>query len=114
MATSAVRYLVFDVESVADGALVSRIQYPGQGLAPDEAIARYREELREKHDSDFVPYTFQIPISIAVAKVAADYRIPTRCGIVMPRTCWKKASTSGYCNSTWAIRTCRPRRSICI
>ena len=55
MVTTAVRYLAFDVESVADGALVSRIQYPGQGLAPDEAIARYREELREKHGSDFVP-----------------------------------------------------------
>lgn len=51
MATTAVRYLVFDVESVADGAMVSRIQYPGEGLSPGEAITRYREELREKHGS---------------------------------------------------------------
>ena len=52
-----VQYLVFDVESVADGALVSRLRYPGQGLGPDEAVARYRDELMEKHETDFIPYT---------------------------------------------------------
>src|SRR4051812_31940454 len=75
MADSSVSYLIFDIESVADGALVSRLRYPGQGLDPAAAIARYRLELREKFDSDFVPYTFQIPVSIAVGKVAADYRL---------------------------------------
>ena len=29
----------------------------------------------EKHDSDFIPYTFQLPVSVAIAKVAADYRL---------------------------------------
>jgi len=72
---SAVRYLVFDVESAADGQLVSKLRYPGEGVAPDEAIRRYRQELMAKHDSDFIPYTFQIPISIVVAKIAPDYRL---------------------------------------
>src|SRR5437762_3174794 len=75
MSDSTVRYLIFDIESAADGALVSRLRYPGQGLEAAAAIARYRTELREKFDSDFVPYTFQIPVSIAVGKVAADYRL---------------------------------------
>ena len=27
-------FLVFDIETVADGELVSRVKYPGAGLAP--------------------------------------------------------------------------------
>ncbi len=70
-----VRYLVFDLETVADGQLVTRLRYPGEGLSPDEAIRRYRDELMEKHNSDFIPYTFQLPVSAAIAKVASDYRL---------------------------------------
>jgi 3'-5' exonuclease len=72
---SQVRYLVFDVESVADGALVSKLRYPGSGLTPEQAIAEYRGELMETHGTDFIPYTFQVPISIVVAKVDADYQL---------------------------------------
>ena len=36
---------------------------------------RYRAELMEKFESDFIPYTFQVPISVAVGKVAADFRL---------------------------------------
>ena len=71
----AVAYLVFDIESVADGALVSRLRYPGESLDPPAAIQRYRDELMAKYESDFIPYTFQYPISVAVAKVAGDYRL---------------------------------------
>jgi predicted PolB exonuclease-like 3'-5' exonuclease len=38
-------------------------------------VRRYRDELMEKYESDFIPYTFQIPISVAVAKVASDFRM---------------------------------------
>jgi predicted PolB exonuclease-like 3'-5' exonuclease len=72
---SSARYLVFDCESVADGELVSRLRYPGEQLSPVDAVARYRGELMAKHDSDFIPYTFQMPVSVAIAKVAADYRL---------------------------------------
>lgn len=77
MATSTekVRYLVFDVESVADGALVSKLRYSDAGLTPSQAIRRYRDELLAKYESDFIPYTFQIPVSVVVAKVAADYSL---------------------------------------
>lgn len=69
------RYLVFDSESVADGALVSRLKYPGLKLLPDEAVARFRAELMQEYESDFIPYPYQVPISIAVAKVAADFEL---------------------------------------
>lgn len=75
MAAPNVRYLVFDTESVADAELVSKLRYPGQGLAPAEAVRRYRAELMEKYDSDFIPYTFQVPIAAAVGKVAEDFRL---------------------------------------
>ena len=75
MPKSSVRYLVFDVESVADAALVARLKYPGENIQPEEAVKRYRAELMKKNDSDFIPYTFQVPISIVVAKVAADFRL---------------------------------------
>lgn len=75
MSQNNVRYLVFDIESVSDGSLVSRMQYPGEGLEAADAIARYRAELMEKYDSDFVPYTFQIPISVVVAKISAEFEL---------------------------------------
>jgi predicted PolB exonuclease-like 3'-5' exonuclease len=75
MADTTVHYLAFDIESVADGQLVSKIRYPGEGLEPAAAIERYRLELREKYDSDFIPYTFHVPVSVAVGKIAADYRL---------------------------------------
>ena len=70
-----VRYLVFDVESVADGELVSKIRFPSEGLSPADAIRRYRDELIEEHGTDFIPYSYQYPISVAVAKVRSDFEL---------------------------------------
>ena len=28
-----------------------------------------------KYESDFVPYTFQVPVALAIAKITADYRL---------------------------------------
>ncbi|MBX3411558.1 MAG: 3'-5' exonuclease [Pirellulales bacterium] len=71
----AVRYLVFDIETVADPELVAKLRYPGEKLAPEAAVARYRAELMEKYESDFIPYTFQTPVSVAIAKVRDDFRL---------------------------------------
>jgi len=81
----AIAYLIFDVESVADGRLVSKMRYATDGLTPEAAVARYRGELLEKYDSDFIPYTFQIPVSVAVAKVAADFRLVDLVALDPPR-----------------------------
>jgi len=73
--SDAVRYLVFDTESAADAELVRKLRYPGEEIAPAEAVRRYRDELMEKHGSDFIPYTFQVPVSIVVGKVGGDGRL---------------------------------------
>jgi predicted PolB exonuclease-like 3'-5' exonuclease len=75
MTKPAVRYLVFDIESVADGSLVSKLRYPTEGLSPADAVRRYRDELIAKYETDFIPYTFQVPASVVVAKAAADFRL---------------------------------------
>ena len=67
--------IVFDIESVADGDLVSRLRYPGEDLAGSEAIVRYKAELLESTGRDFIPYTYQLPVSLVVATVAPDYRL---------------------------------------
>ena len=69
------RYLVFDIESIADGVLVDKLRYPGQSMGPVAAVQKYRAELMAKFESDFIPYTFQIPLSIAVAKIDKDFRL---------------------------------------
>jgi predicted PolB exonuclease-like 3'-5' exonuclease len=75
MSHPAVRYLAFDVESVADGALVSKLRYPGESLSAEDAVQRYRDELMEKHGRDFIPYTYQIPVSVVVGKITEDFRL---------------------------------------
>ena len=65
-------FLIFDVESVADGELVSKIRYPGQALSPEDAIATYQDELLETKGTTFIPYTFQVPTAVVIAKVAKD------------------------------------------
>ena len=71
-------YLVFDIETVADGRLVQRVRYPAQPeLTPAQAVATYRAQLLEQTNgkSDFVPHTFQLPVSVAIAKVGADFAL---------------------------------------
>ena len=75
MGAPAVRYLVFDVEGVADMELVSRQRYGGQALDERAALERFRREMVDRYDNDFVPYTYQIPAAVGVAKVAADFRL---------------------------------------
>src|ERR1041384_7721924 len=75
MSSTSVRYLVFDLESVADGALVARLRYSSESLSPAQAVTRYRQELLAQHDSDFIPYTYQVPISLVVGKVDKDFRL---------------------------------------
>ena len=70
-----VQYLIFDIEAIADGGLVSKIRYPKEHMTPVEAIARYRAELMAETGRDVLPVTFMLPISVAVAKVDANYRL---------------------------------------
>lgn len=75
MPNTQVEYLVFDIESVADAPLVAKLRHPGEAIEPAEAVRRYRAELMEKYENDFIPYTYQVPISVAIAKLAGDFRL---------------------------------------
>lgn len=70
-------YLIFDTEAIADGELIAKIRYPQEKLTPNDAIARYRQELvAERGDGkDFIPHTFMLPISVAIGKVDAGFRL---------------------------------------
>ena len=70
-----VAHLVFDVESIADGDLISKVRYPDQNLSSSEAIATYQDELMEQRGTTFIPHTFQIPIAVVIAKVATNLQL---------------------------------------
>ncbi len=70
-----VAYLLFDVEAVGDGDLISRVRYPDAGLSPADALARYRAELMAEKGKDVLPTTFVLPAAVAIAKVSADFRL---------------------------------------
>ena len=70
-----IKYLVFDIESVADPQLIAKIHYAGEMIEPNEAVRKYRDELMQANGSDFIPYTFQIPISVAIAKVSDQFEL---------------------------------------
>lgn len=70
-----VAYLIFDVEAVGDGDLISKVKYPQESLPGPEALQRFREELIAATGKDVLPPTFVLPISVAVAKVSADFRL---------------------------------------
>ena len=69
---SDIKYLVFDCESVSDGAAIAKTRYPNEGVSPTEAIARFRQELLLESGRDFIPYTYHIPVAVVVAKIRAD------------------------------------------
>lgn len=74
-AADSVKYLIFDVEAIGDGDLISKVRYSGQGLSGTEALRKYRDELIEQTGKDVLPPTFVLPVSVAVVKVSADFRL---------------------------------------
>lgn len=72
-----VSYLIFDCEAIADGDLIARVRYPNDALTGPLAIRRYRDEvLAERGDGkDILPVTYMLPVSVAIAKVDAQYHL---------------------------------------
>ena len=72
---SEVKYLIFDIETVGDGDLIQKVRFSDEELTPREATERYRRQLLEETGKDILPGTFVLPVSVAIAKVAADFRL---------------------------------------
>jgi predicted PolB exonuclease-like 3'-5' exonuclease len=68
-----VKYLLFDVESVSDGAAIAKTRYPNRDLTPSQAIERFRQDLLIESGRDFIPYTYHTPIAVVAAKIGEDY-----------------------------------------
>lgn len=71
--TNEVRYLLFDIESVADGDLIAKTRYPGREMSGEKAIATFRQDLLTQSGRDFIPYTFHLPVAVVVAKIRPDF-----------------------------------------
>ncbi|MDO5554421.1 MAG: 3'-5' exonuclease [Planctomycetia bacterium] len=70
-----IRFLVFDIESVADPLLIAKIRHAGEEIDPLHALRLYRDELMKEKGTDFIPYTYQVPISLALAKIRGDFSL---------------------------------------
>ncbi len=73
---SNISYLVVDIETVADGRLIQKVRYPEEpDLSPTQALERFRQDLEAEGRSTFIPFTYQLPVSVAIGKVASDFSL---------------------------------------
>lgn len=73
-AADGVRFLIFDIETRVDKALLNAVEYPGEGLSDARAYERRRAEIAgQTGGGDFVPLTYHVPVSIVFAAVDSRY-----------------------------------------
>lgn len=72
-----IKYLVFDIESVPDARLIKKVRYPKEEIDGEAAVEKYQNELLESSGgtSNFIPVTFQYPISLCIAKVDDTFNL---------------------------------------
>ncbi len=70
-------YLIMDTESVPDGRLIALDKYPGESIAPEEAVERAQAEARDRslNRSDFLPVTYQYPVAVCILRVGSDFSL---------------------------------------
>ena len=71
------RYLIADIETRIDTALINATQFRGLDLTDELAYARYRDRLLNQSlgRSDFIPAIYHRPISIAVGPVGPAHEL---------------------------------------
>ncbi len=75
---SSVQHIIFDIETISDESLIRQCIYSdSEFTSPWGAIDRYKKDLLESSNgkSDFIPHTFQLPVSIAFVAVNQDLSI---------------------------------------
>ena len=70
-----VKYLLFDVESVADGDAIAKTRYPNRAYSAKQAIDAFRQDLIIESGRDFIPYTYHTPIAVVAAKIREDFSL---------------------------------------
>ncbi len=68
-------FLVFDIETRIDKALLRATQCRGESISDEEAFQRLREEVSQQSGgrSDFLPLSFHVPISVVLGGVGDDW-----------------------------------------
>jgi predicted PolB exonuclease-like 3'-5' exonuclease len=104
-------YWPFDIETIPDGELIKQCVFPGKTINRFEAIEAYQEELLEKSDgrSDFIPYTYHLPVSVAVGIVNEQFELeaiktfdrPTFNPETISRRFWKHVESKRPCLVTF-------------
>ncbi len=87
MDKKAVKYLVFDIESVPDARLIRMVKYPGEDIDDAQAVKNFQDEVLANSQgvSSFIPVTFQYPVSICVAKIAEDFTLGEMVSLDFPK-----------------------------
>jgi predicted PolB exonuclease-like 3'-5' exonuclease len=65
-------FAVFDIETRIDKRLLNQVFFPRDNLNDDEALEHFRQDPRNRN-SDFMPLTLHLPITIAVGEVDDNY-----------------------------------------
>lgn len=75
-------YLVYDIESVTDKALLNRVLYAPEDLEDEAAFTKHLKELAElENGRDFINPAFHQPVSLAALAVADDFSL-TKIGLL--------------------------------
>ncbi len=97
-------YLVFDIETVPDAALIRSVRYPDEDINDVEAVERYRADIFTATNgaSQFIPATFQLPVALCLARVRGDLTIESIASLDEPdfrteeisRAFWREVENS--------------------
>jgi predicted PolB exonuclease-like 3'-5' exonuclease len=69
-------FLIFDIETRVDKALLRAVQFPGEAIGDELAYQREKEEMRRQSPGrEFFPVSFHVPVSIALGAVDERYRL---------------------------------------
>ena len=69
------KYLLFDVESIPDGELITKTKYHDRNYTSDQAVAMFRQELLDETGKDFIPFTYHLPVALVIAKIRDDFSL---------------------------------------
>ncbi len=72
-----IKYIVFDIESVPDAALIKSVKYHDIEIDEAGAVRRFQEEILANSGGStyFIPVTFQYPVALCAAKVREDFTL---------------------------------------
>lgn len=69
------QYLVYDIESIVDKALLNQVMYQGEGMSDEDAYNHHVKKITEETGKTFVNAAYHIPVCLGVVAVDRDLSI---------------------------------------